>query len=115
MSNPSPGIIPVMDSNNPRDPIGISSSGSPAANVRSPGYTNASGEYMYVVTGSGTNVYGLFANPDGSDIYWEPIGLIGEGQNVTAISSFNGTETLVGTDQGHIYQLTQPYTDAALD
>ena len=79
-------------------------------NVRRPYYSNAAGELMYVVDGSGSNVYGLFGHADGTDMHWESIGTIGAGENVTAVSSANGTSVFVGTDQGNICQLTQPYT-----
>ena len=108
----SPSVIPVADQNNPRDPIGIPESVN--LNVRSPSYTNTAGELMYVVAGSGQTVYGLFANSDASDMHWENLGSIGGGQNVTAVSSFNGNAVFVGTDQGNIYQLTLPYTGPAL-
>jgi len=114
MSSPSPAILPVTDNNGPRDPAGIPGSGSPAANVRSPNYSNGAGQLMYVVTGRAANVLGLFGNSDGTDMHWESLGAIGGGQNVTAVSSFNGNAVFVGTDQGNIYQLTQPYTGAAL-
>jgi len=102
--------IPVQDSGNPRDPKGIT--GQYNWNVRSPSYSNSAGQLMSVVTGVNTNVYGLFANADGGDAHWELIGTIGAGENVNAISSFNGNVVLVGTDKGTICQLRQPYTGA---
>jgi hypothetical protein len=94
-------------------PVTGSSSGlgeSVSWNVRQPSYTNNAGELMYTVDGLGTSVYGLFAQADGSDVHWESIGSIGAGENVTAVSSANGTSVFVGTDQGNICQLTAPYT-----
>jgi hypothetical protein len=79
-------------------------------NVRRPLFSNAAGELMYGVAGLGSAVYGLFAGSDGSDLHWEHLGDIGGGQTVTAVSSYNGTVVFVGTDQGNICQLTQPYS-----
>jgi hypothetical protein len=39
--------------------------------VRSPGgYANAGGQTLFGAGGIGTQVYGLFANDDGSDLHW---------------------------------------------
>jgi hypothetical protein len=110
----NPAVIPVADSQNQRDPAGIPGDGGVATQVRHPSYRNPGGELMYVVSGRGTNLYGLFANSDGSDLHWESIGTIGGGQNVIAVSSFNGTSVFVGTKQGNIYQLAPPYNGAAI-
>jgi hypothetical protein len=84
--------------------------------VRFPGgHANAHGQTMFGAGGMGTQVYGLFANDDGSDLHWEPLGQIGGGQNVSVISSdYNGRSLFVGTDQGNIYRLDAPYTQTAL-
>lgn len=103
--------VPVADSNNPRDPAGLA--GGPNWNVRAPAYSNTAGELMYGVAGLGGNVYGLFADSDGKDLHWEGIGLIGAAENVNAVSSRDGNVVFVGTDQGNICQLTQPYSSSS--
>lgn len=95
--------VPVVNSSN-----GIN--GSVNWNVRHPSYINGADELMYAVAGLNSNVYGLFAQTDGSDMHWEGIGSVGAGENVTAVSSADGTVVFVGTDQGNICQLTAPYT-----
>jgi hypothetical protein len=107
----SNSTIPVADNNSPRDPAGIP--GGPNWDVRSPSYSNTAGELMYVVAGLSSQVYGLFANPDGSDLHWEMIGSINGAENVTAISSRDGNVVFIGTDRGNICQLTQPYPAGA--
>ncbi|MFM0008529.1 hypothetical protein PQR57_47560 [Paraburkholderia dipogonis] len=84
--------------------------------VRHPGgYQNGSGQSIYAAGGIGNQVYGLFADDDGSNVNWEPIGQIGGSQNVTAISpTYNGQSVFVGSDQGNIYRLDAPYTGSAL-
>ena len=104
---PTPSTIPVSDSKSSRDPAGIAIG--PNWNVRRPSYTNTNGQLMYVVAGVGKQVYGLFANGDASDAHWEDLGHVGSGENVSAISSFDGSVVFVGTDQGNICELTQPY------
>jgi len=66
--SPNPPTIPVSDAQNSRDPVGLPES--PNWNVRSPSYSNTAGELMYLVKGVNSNVYGLFANSDGSDLHW---------------------------------------------
>jgi hypothetical protein len=110
---PNPSTIPLEDSNNPRDPTGIPGNASPNWSIRHPSFMNGIGQLMYIVAGRASNVYGLFANSDGSDLHWESIGSIGGSENVTAISSSDGNVVFVGTDQGNIYQL-QPYTGPAV-
>jgi hypothetical protein len=110
MSPGNPVKIPLCLTNHGRvlcDSDGLSSG--PAFNVASPSYNNQFGELMYVVMGHGTNVYGMFADAEGGDVHWEWIGILGGSENVSAVSSFDGTMVYVGTDQGNIYQLTQPY------
>lgn len=99
--------IPVADNNSPRDPAGLP--GGPNWDVRSPSYSNTAGELMYIVAGLGSQAYGLFANPDGSDLHWETIGSINAAENVNAVSSRDGNVVFIGTDKGNICQLTQPY------
>jgi hypothetical protein len=81
----------------------------PNWNIRRPSYTNGAGQFMYVVMGDTTNVCGLFGNTDGSGLHWENLASIGAGENVNAVSSFNGNVVFVGTDHGNICQLTAPY------
>jgi hypothetical protein len=79
------------------------------------GYANASGETLFGASGTATQVYGLFAKDDGSDLHWELLGEVGGGQNVSAISpTYNGGSVFVGTDQGNIYRLDAPYAQTAL-
>jgi hypothetical protein len=106
--------IPVATSQNPRDPQGIAD-GPPGvvSVVNPPLYRNNAGQLMYAITGLKTNVYGLFANDDGSDIHWEMIGMVGGGQNVFAVSSSDGNSVFIGTDQGILYRLDSPYPASA--
>ena len=67
---------------------------------------------MYAAAGLAHTVFGLFANDDGTDMHWETIGLISATDNVTSLSSFNGTTVFVGTDQGKIFELDAPYNAA---
>jgi hypothetical protein len=84
--------------------------------VRNPGgYQNASGQTLYAVGGTGTSIYGIFAGDDGGNLHWEPLGQIGGGQNVSALSpTFNGQSIFVGTDKGNIYRLDAPFTGPAV-
>jgi hypothetical protein len=104
-------VIPVATSQNPRDPNGIPRC--PEARIRFPRFLNSIGQTMYAVAGLAHTVYGLFANDDGSDMHWEQIGLISATDNVTSLSSFYGNIVFVGTDQGNIFELDQPYNAAA--
>jgi hypothetical protein len=103
-------VIPVATIQNPRDPNGIPRC--PETRVRSPKFSNSAGQTMYAAAGLAHTVYGLFANDDGSDMHWEPIGLISATDNVTSLSSFSGTTVFVGTDQGNIFELDAPYNAA---
>ena len=107
----SASTVPVADSNNPRDPVGVV--GGPNWNVRQASYANAAGQLMYGVSGLGAAVYGLFANTDGSDLHLESIGSIGSTDGVASVSSANGSTVFVGTERGNICQLTAPYTPAS--
>jgi len=80
--------------------------------IRSPGgYSNASGQTLFAIGGTGTSLYGMFANDDGSNLHWEPLGRIGGGQNVTALApTYNGQSMFVGTDAGNIFRLDAPFT-----
>jgi hypothetical protein len=81
----------------------------PVGVVTTPRYTNAAGQFMYAAAAWTPVVYGLFANNDGSGVHWEALGLIASGQGLaTAVSSRDGTDVLVGTDAGVIFQLTLP-------
>jgi hypothetical protein len=95
------------------DPNSSLLSNAPVSPVRFQRYSNSAGLTMLAVAGLNQTVYGLFANTDGSDLQWESLGLIGSGQNVSAVSSWNGNDVIVGTDAGNFYQLTQPYSGGA--
>jgi hypothetical protein len=104
-------VIPVATNQNSRDPIGISRG--PEARVQWPKFSNSIGQTMYAVEGNAHTVYGLFSDDDGSDMHWEQIGLISATDNVTFLSSFNGSTVFVGTDQGNVFELDQPYNAAS--
>jgi hypothetical protein len=104
-------VIPVATNQNPRDPTGIG--GGPVARVRAPNFLNGAGQLMYAVAGLNQNVYGLFANDDGSDPHWELLGTVSVPDNVTSVSSFNGSTVFVGTDQLHIFELDAPFPAVA--
>jgi hypothetical protein len=97
----------------PGDPAGITEG--PSWNVRSPNFSNGAGELMYVVAGTGSKVFGLFAMGDGTDMHWETLGSIGSGENVNSISSRDGNVVFVGTDKGNICMLQKPYTGPCVD
>jgi hypothetical protein len=95
-------------------PVGGKSGGLPNKALRiikSPSH-KAGGQFMYAVAGTNTTVYGLFANNDGTSPNWQVLGKVGAGQNVSAVASYDGSQVLIGTDHGRIYQLTPPYTGA---
>ena len=71
--------------------------------VNAPFFGNATGELMYAVCGSGTDVYGLFANRDGSDIHWEWVGSVPAA--VDALGSYSGVSIFVGTLDGRMFVL----------
>lgn len=64
---------------------------------------------MLSVVGLSSTIYGLFA-AQGSDMHFEQLGQVGAGENVSALSSENGSDVFVGTDQGNIYRMVAPYT-----
>lgn len=107
-----PGVvIPVADAKNARDPVGISRG--PVTRVHAPIFSNAANQLMFAAAGLGSQVFGLFANDDGSDLHWEFIGAVPSTENVSSLSSFNGNLVLVGTDAAHIFELDQPFLGAA--
>ena len=89
-------------------------SSAPVSPVRFQRYINSAGQTMLAAAGLNQTVYGFFANADGSNTQWVPLGSVGAGQNVSAVSSRDGTDVIVGTDAGNIYQLSQPYTGTAV-
>jgi hypothetical protein len=101
-------VIPVATSQNSRDPAGIG--GGPVKRVQFPRFANGAGQRMYAVAALQQTVYGLFASDDGSDMHWETVCVVGTPDNVTAVSSFDGSTVFAGTDQLHIFQLDAPYT-----
>ncbi|WP_428488256.1 hypothetical protein [Rhodopila sp.] len=90
---------------NAKNPL---TSNAPVSPVRVPRYANSAGQTMLAAAGLAQTVYGLFADADGDNMHWDPLGLIGSG-NVSAVSSRDGTDVIAGTDNGNLYQLTQPY------
>jgi hypothetical protein len=88
--------------------------------VATPAYGNLAGQKMYAVargqrtTEAGTtagaqNVYGLFANTDGSDFHWGFIGSVVSdvaGDAINALATLDdGTSVLVGTVNGRLFLL----------
>jgi hypothetical protein len=75
-----------------------------------PKIKNAAGQAMYAVAGGGSlNVWGLFANADGSDPNFELIGTLQSpviGDTVSAIGSLDGTAVFAGTGSGRMYKFT---------
>ncbi len=91
---PKPGGSP--------DPAGIPA---PIAEVVTvPVFGKATGELMYAVCGSGKDIYGLFANRDGSDIHWEWVGSVPAA--VDALGSYSGVNIFVGTLDGRMFALS---------
>lgn len=87
--------------------------GTPLAVVRFPHFSllagpNA-GEKMYAVAAYQGLVYGLFAHDDGTGLNWVTLGCVGGGQNVTALSSYDGFSIFLGMDDGNIYRMDSPY------
>ena len=70
---------------------------------------------MFAVGGTGTNLYGLFADGNGDHLHWERLGSIGGGQRISAVSAtFNGGTVFVGSDAGNIFQFDAPYGQSPL-
>jgi hypothetical protein len=108
--------IPIATSQNPRDQNGLvpmAGEKGAVAVVKFPRLSNSVGQVMYAASARGSNLYGLFANDNGSDLHWEIIGYLGADQTVSALSSFDGRNVFVGTDQGNIYRLDSPYPRTA--
>jgi hypothetical protein len=101
-------------------PIPVSGSPNPltdvvTAPVRSPAFSNGAGQKMFAVGGTGTDVYGLFADDNGDNLHWERLGGIGGGQRISAVSpTFNGQTIFVGTDAGNLLQFDAPYGQSAV-
>ncbi len=74
--------------------------------VNSPQFGHGS-QLMYALGGSGSDVYGLFAESDGNNIHWEFLGSVNldQGQYITAIGSSNGNHVFLGTVGGKIFTL----------
>ena len=99
----------------PQDPNGLTPG--PFAKVQIPRHRNGSGELMYAVgaAGSDNQIDGLFAKETGvfcllvgGCLHWEPLGEVGTGEVVTALSSRLGDDVMIGTDKGNIYVLLDP-------
>jgi hypothetical protein len=76
-------------------------------------YAVATQDYNLYGASVGAGVYGLFANDDGNSLNWQTLGVI-VNQHATAVSSYDGANVLVGTDQGNIYRLDAPYVGGPL-
>jgi hypothetical protein len=111
----SGGTVPVRDQNGD-DTTGLVAFA--VEPILSPVYANMAGQKMYAVArgqrtteiGPGTgalNVYGAFANGDGSDLHWAQIGSAPStvaGDAVNAIATLDdGTSVLAGTVKGLIF------------
>jgi hypothetical protein len=94
------GVIPVRGAR--PNPNGLVAA--PVEIVNSPQYRNGAGQWMFAVAGVTPDVYGLFADGDGSDLHWEylvslPIGTEGIG----ALGSGNGLTIYTSTGAGRIF------------
>lgn len=65
--------------------------------VSSPQFRNAAGQLMYMVGAQSGRLYGLFANPNGSDPHWEMVAswIIPDG-SIDAVASATGKQIFVG-------------------
>lgn len=61
------------------------------------------GQLMYAMVGAGANVFGLFANGDGSDAKLLQLGTAAD--TVSGLASFDGSTVLVGTTTGRMFLL----------
>jgi hypothetical protein len=111
------GTVPVRD-NNGDDATGLVAFA--VEPILRPMYGNMVGQKMYAVargqrsteagTGAGKlNVYGAFANDNGSDLHWAQIGIVPSdlpGDTVNALATLDdGTSVLAGTGKGLIFLL----------
>src|SRR5215475_7570968 len=81
--------------------------------VPSPTFSNG-GQLILAVGGTGTSVYGMFGDRDGNNLQWKPLGQIGSGLKISAVSpTVDGRSVFVGTDQGNIYRLDAPFAGSA--
>jgi hypothetical protein len=77
--------------------------------VPSPTFRNSNGQLLYAVGAKGTDVWGLYANADGSDMHWEyrfsvPLGPSGHDQ-ILSLASAHGTIIYVGVwPSGTVYR-----------
>lgn len=78
--------------------------------VNSPQFRNASGQLMYVVAGQPGMLYGLFANPDGSDLHWELVASwLNKGERVDAVASATGKQVFIsinGLNGTRVWRIT---------
>jgi hypothetical protein len=77
--------------------------------VVAPAFKNGSGQLMYAVASpvNTREIYGIFANWDGSDLHAELIGYAGTtaSDSISALASLDGTAVLIGTAAGGAFLL----------
>jgi hypothetical protein len=113
------GVVPVRDLHG--DDVHGLNGAFAIEPVLSPTFRNLTGQNIYAVArgqrttelGSQSgllNVYGAFANADGSDLHWEQLGSCTSnisGDAVNALATLDdGSSVLVGTTSGFIFLLT---------
>lgn len=97
------GVIPARK-NGQDDPTRI---GGVVEIVNAPVWRNSNNQLMYALAGLGTDVYGLFANDDATDMHWEFLASlpVATGLWISTLGSSRGLRVFVGTDDGHIFLL----------
>jgi WD40 repeat protein len=75
--------------------------------VEAPAQQNNFGQLMYAVAGRADKLYALYADANGANIHWTPVGTIAtnSGEYVSGIGSFDGARVFIGTSKGRIFRL----------
>ncbi|MFI5449039.1 MAG: WD40/YVTN/BNR-like repeat-containing protein [Candidatus Bathyarchaeia archaeon] len=106
------GAIPIRNAGSPSDSTGVNTGNGGAVILTgdaNPDWKNSSGQYLYAIAANAGNniVYGLFVNPDSTDMHWEqllsallPIDLSKDA--IWSLGSGNGA-IYVGTQSGKIF------------
>jgi hypothetical protein len=79
--------------------------------VNSPEYRNAAGQWMFAVGAiRAQEIYGLFADGNGSDLHWEYLVTVPTetSEGIGALGSGNGRLIYVGTGTGRIFGVSTP-------
>jgi len=58
-------------------------------------------QLMYAVGGSQRQIYGLFADVEGANMHWTPLG--GVSDDITSLGSTDGNAIIIGTQPGNVY------------